>query len=194
MTVFIQKGDPYLTPRQANHRGEKIYNLELAKSGARALDRELLLSVDRRTIPPRLQGVLSNLPGSPAKYEHFVDQWETDNADNEANNLFNYQLQEYRKAQERLEKYRLADGQALQTAEEPTGAYDEQGNPITETVTVKRAIDPLPPTIDQPVFDEDGNQTGTETVANPEIVQDDAERAAAQVVIDGTPQEVKDFE
>lgn len=36
-------------------------------------------------------------------------------------------------------------------------------------------------------------QTGTKTVTNPLIVQDDAERAAAQAVIDATPQEVKDF-
>ena len=33
----------------------------------------------------------------------------------------------------------------------------------------------------------------SETVPNPLIVQDEAERAAAQAVIDATPQEVKDF-
>jgi hypothetical protein len=31
-------------------------------------------------------------------------------------------------------------------------------------------------------------------VPNPVIVQDDAERAAAQALIDATPQEVKDFD
>ena len=36
-------------------------------------------------------------------------------------------------------------------------------------------------------------QTGTKTVTNPLIVQDDAERAETQAVIDQTPAEVKAF-
>jgi hypothetical protein len=58
---------------------------------------------------------------------------------------------------------------------------------------VQTAIDPVEPTVEQPVYDDEGNQTGTETVQNPLIVQDDAERADAQAVVDATPQEIKDF-
>jgi hypothetical protein len=56
------------------------------------------------------------------------------------------------------------------------------------------AIDPLPAEIEQTVYDETtGEQTGTIMVPNPAVVRDDAERAAAQAVIDGTPTEVIAF-
>jgi len=99
-----------------------------------------------------------------------------------------------RSAVARLAQYKVADGRPEITEEQPTGEYDEEGNEITETVVVQTAIDPVEPTVEQPVYDDEGNQTGTETVTNPLIVADEAERAAAQAVIDQTPQEVKDFE
>ena len=56
----------------------------------------------------------------------------------------------------------------------------------------------VPERVDLPVFDEvTGEQTGTETVPDPDtvaILEKDAEdRAEAQAVIDATPQAVKDF-
>ena len=63
-----------------------------------------------------------------------------------------------------------------------------------ETVVVQTAIDPLPATVEQDTYDAEGNVTGTEQVPNPQIVEDDAERAAAQAVIDDTPDEVKTFD
>ena len=62
---------------------------------------------------------------------------------------------------------------------------------VTDTVVVTPAIDPVPATVDVTEYDEDGNATVT-TVVNPLITQDNAERAAAQAVVDTTPQAVKD--
>jgi hypothetical protein len=65
------------------------------------------------------------------------------------------------------------------------------GDPVMETIVVQAVIDPLPAQVEHAVFDETtGEQTGTEMVVNPAVVRDDAERAAAQAVIDGTPTEV----
>jgi hypothetical protein len=49
--------------------------------------------------------------------------------------------------------------------------------------------------VDVLVYDEDDPEAEptTQTVPNPEIVQDDEERAAAQAVIDGTPDDVVTF-
>jgi len=111
-----------------------------------------------------------------------------------ADNTFNAQLVEYRAALARLSRYRLADGQAEAFEDMVTGEFDpETGEPLTDRVRVRPAIDPLPATIEQLSFDDEGNQTGTEDVPNPEIERDDAERAAAQAVIDNTPQEVIEF-
>jgi hypothetical protein len=41
------------------------------------------------------------------------------------------------------------------------------------------------------VYDEEGNVVDVTTVANPAIAQDEAERAAAQAVVDATPDAVK---
>lgn len=109
------------------------------------------------------------------------------------NNTFNWQLAAYREAATRLARYRLADGQAEVTKEVETGT-DENGDPIMETVVVQTAIDPLPATVEQDTYDAEGNVTGSEQVPNPQIVKDDAERAAAQAVIDDTPDEVKTFD
>ena len=108
--------------------------------------------------------------------------------------VFNHQLAAYRKASARLAQYKVAEGRPEITEQQPTGQYDEDGNEVMETVVVQTAIDPVEPTVEQPVYDpETGEQTGTETVTNFLIVQDEAERAEAQAVVDATPQEIKDF-
>lgn len=109
-------------------------------------------------------------------------------------NSFNASLAEYRAAVARLARYPLATGQTEVTETRETEKFDEAGQPITETVVIAPAIDPLPAQIEQDVIDrETGEVTGTEMIDNPAIVQDQAERAAAQAVIDRTPQDVKDF-
>jgi hypothetical protein len=100
----------------------------------------------------------------------------------------------YEKAIARLERYELSEGRAAVYEDQPTGEYDEQGNPTTESVLVSPAIDPLPATIEQPVYNpETGEQTGTEIVGNPLVAVDIAERTQAQSIIDATPQEVIDY-
>lgn len=179
MTVFIERGDAPMSYRQAVKRGLRHFEAEKAYW-------------------QREQGIVESDPA----YLAWAAQWVADNAVNEANNLFNHHLAAYRAAQARLARYRLADGRPEVTEQQQV--IDEQGQPVLdgetgepvmETVVVQAAIEPLPATIEQPVYDpETGEQTGTEMVPNPEIVSDDAERAEAQSLIDGTPQEVADFE
>lgn len=170
MTVFIQKGDAPMSYRQAIKRGLRHFNAEKAYW-------------------QREQGIVEGDPD----YQAWADQWIADNLVNEANNLFNHSLHNYRQAVARLAQYKVAEGRPEITEEQPTGEYDDEGNEIMETVVVQTAIDPVEPTVEQPVYDDEGNQTGTETVTNPLIVADEAERAEAQAVVDGTPQEVKDW-
>lgn len=195
MSVFIKQGDAALNIRQATKRGEHVMLRELSAAGARAGDREMFLASAPENLSARLIDVLANLPGSPSTYADYAASWETDNTINSANNLFNHQLAAYRKSQARLSQYRLADGRAEVMEEQETGEFDEIGDPVTTTVVVQTAIDALPATIDQAVIDEEtGEQTGMETVPNPVIVQDDAERAIAQAVLDVIPQAVVDFQ
>ena len=103
--------------------------------------------------------------------------------------LFNRQLRDYLVAYERLSKYALAVGQPELTEEQPSGELDEEGNPVMVTVVVQAEVAPLEATVEQTTYDEEGTAT-TSTVENPLITQDNAERAAAQAVIDATPEAV----
>lgn len=186
MTVFIHKGDKPLSVRQATNRGLKHVERELSEAGARPGDQEILRNVAHADLPARLQAVVAAL--GAATYAAYALAWETNNETNGTNNVFNHQLVAYRSAVDRLAQYELAVGRAAY--QEGTGEFDVDGNEIMRDVP---AIDPLPATVTVNVTDEEGNVTGTEEVPNPLIVQDAAERAAAQQVIDRTPQEVKDF-
>ena len=170
MTIFVTKGDMPLTPVQLEKRAQTYI---------------------RRSWPSQARE--KSIRTADGAFDAFMATFSANHDVNTANNTFNWQLAEYRKAAARLAQYIVADGRPELTEEQPTGQFDEQGNEVTETVVVQTAIDPVEPTVEQPVYDEEGNQTGTEVVTNPLIVQDEAERAAAQAVIDATPQEVKDF-
>ena len=170
MTVFVNKGDAPLTPVQLEKRAQKHI---------------------KRSWPDQARE--KSIRTADGAFDAFMASFSTNHDINIANNTFNWQLAEYRKATARLEKYRLADGRAEYMVETLTGTFDEEGNEIMD-VTVVPAIEPLPAEIEQPVYDETtGEQTGTEMVPNPAIVQDDAERAVAQAVVDATPQEVIDY-
>jgi len=134
----------------------------------------------------------------PAWVQEEADAW-----------LFDKQTREYDEAVKRLAQYRLADGREEVTEErtENTQEYqkddngnivnDVDGNPMyitnTYTVTIQTAIDPLPATVEQFVPDENDPMSGSmQEAPNPVIVKDDEERAAAQAVVDATPQEVID--
>ena len=61
---------------------------------------------------------------------------------------------------------------------------------MADVVTVT-AIDALEATAEVTTYDDEEVAT-TATVENPLITQDNAERAAAQAIVDATPQAVKD--
>jgi hypothetical protein len=168
MTVFVNKGDLPLTPAQLEKRAQKWI---------------------KRSWPDQAREKSIRL--ADGAFDAFMTSFSADHDVNIANNTFNWQLAEYRKATARLARYVLADGRAEVYEDQPTGEYDEEGNEVMESVLVQTAIDPLEPTVEQNVYDDEGNLTGTESVANPLIVEDEAERAAAQSIVDGTPEEVK---
>lgn len=116
-------------------------------------------------------------------------QFEADIKETLAINTFNAQLQAYRKATARLSKITLAEGREEQVVEPE---LDEFENVVKEGYTIP-AIEPVPTTITVQTFDEEGTPTGEEEVPNPVTEQDAAERASAEAVVAGTPQEVKDF-
>ena len=109
---------------------------------------------------------------------------------------FNQQLADYRVAVARLAQYVLADGRAEVREMQPTGeqVFNEETmemeDVMMEVVTVT-AIDPVEATVTRIVYSEDAEPT-EETIENPLITVDNAERAAAQAVVDATPQAVKD--
>ena len=123
---------------------------------------------------------------------------------------FNKQLDEYSTAKARLSRYVLAEGcehitETIVVSLEPIleTSIDEDGyeiqfqsrsedgelmyNEITRDVTIQRAEAPLDATVIN--IDIDGNETEIE---NPLITKDNEERAAAQAIVDATPQEVID--
>lgn len=123
-------------------------------------------------------------------------------AEHERASLFERQLADYKAAVKRLAQYKLSEGLPEITEfqdgeqmldEEGMPLFDENG-PVYEQVEVviRPAIEPLEPTVEETTYDEDGNAT-TQTVPNPLIVKDYAQREAAQAVIDATPSEVKEF-
>jgi hypothetical protein len=168
MAIFVTKGDSPLTDAQLEKRAQR----HIAKDWpAQARERSI------RT--------------ADGEFDAFMTAFSADHDVNVANNLFNAQLADYRTATLRLSQYRLADGRPEQTFEEPSGQYDDEGNEIMHT-WVQAGIDPLDAQVEQTTYDDDGNAT-TEMVDNPLIVADDAERAAAQAVVDATPDDVKAF-
>ena len=169
MTQFVTKGDLPLTPAQLEKRAQKYIKRSWSDQ---AREKSIRLA--------------------DGAFNAFMASFSTNHDVNIANNTFNWQLSEYRKATARLARYRLADGRAEVWEDQPTGEYDlETGEEVMESVLVQTAIDPLDATVEVTTYDVDGNEA-TETVANPLIVKDDEERSAAQAVVDGTPQAVKD--
>jgi hypothetical protein len=175
MTVFISKGDTPMTYRQAVKRGLRYFESQKAQ-----WEREQAI-----------------FQGDP-EYDAWAAQWVSDNIVNAQNNEFNRQLDGYNTAVARLAKFKLADGQPEIKEMQPTGEWvlNEETGELEEEiieVIVQQLVEPLDPTVERETYDEMGNSTGTETIINPEITRDEEERAAAQAVIDATPQEVKDF-
>ena len=125
-----------------------------------------------------------------------VPDWLQEDADQ---TLFDRQLADYRVAVARLAQYVVADGRAEVTEMQPTGEQvfneetGEMEDVMHEVITVT-AIEPVEPTVTHMVYSEDDPvaEPVEETIENPLITTDVAERTAAQATVDATPQPVKD--
>jgi hypothetical protein len=113
---------------------------------------------------------------------------------------FNQQLAAYRVAAARLAQYVVADGRPEVREMQPKGeqVFNEETMEMEDVmmeVIVQTAIDPVEPTIDRVVYADDpmvDAEPTIETIENPLITKDNEERAAAQAVVDATPQAVID--
>jgi len=108
---------------------------------------------------------------------------------------FAQQVEAYKIAKARVAQYQLSVGVPESTQTITTGMQEwneEAGEmqDVTETFVIA-AIPALEATVEVTTH-EMGKDPVTATVANPVIVKDNEERAAAQAVIDATPQPVKD--
>ena len=171
MTIFVTKGDAPLTDAQLEKRAQA----HIAKDWT----------------PQSREKSIRTKDGA---FDAFMATFSSNHDNNIANNTFNWQLQEYRKATARLAQYKVAEGRAEVYEDQPTGTYDDEGNEVMESVLVQTAVEPLEATVEQLVYSDDPDVEPTlETVPNPLIVADTEERAAAQSVVDATPEDVKDF-
>jgi hypothetical protein len=110
--------------------------------------------------------------------------------------IFDLQTERYIKATERLSQYILLEGReevretvVIRTEEvfnEETEEYET--NEIAEEVITQTAIEPLEEFVEVTTTDPETMESTTTTVPNPLIVKDEEERAAAQAVVDATPQ------
>jgi hypothetical protein len=110
-----------------------------------------------------------------------------------ANKLFAQQVEAYKIAKARVAQYQLSVGVPESTGSIVTGQeWNEEAGEmqdVTETFVIP-AIEPLEATVEVTTQEIDEDPV-TATVANPVIVKDNEERAAAQAIIDATPGPVK---
>ena len=113
--------------------------------------------------------------------------------------LFAQQLAYYKTATARLAQYVVADGREEVREMQPTGeqVFNEETmemeDVMHEVITVT-AIEPVEATVEQLVYNESDPmvEPTLTNIENPAITMDNAERTAAQAVVDATPQPVKD--
>ena len=108
-----------------------------------------------------------------------------------AQKKFNEQLWQYQGAVARLAQYLVSEGrlevkEMIPSGEQTFNTETEQYEDVLVETITQTAIEPLPATVEVWQGDEQV------TVPNPAIVLDETERAAAQAIVDATPQEVKD--
>ena len=89
----------------------------------------------------------------------------------------------YEQAQKRLAQYRLSEGVAP-VAEIPEERDPDTGEILQEYIPATIGIDPLPATIEQNTYDDEGDLIDTGTVPNPVVTKDESERASAHGIID----------
>ena len=114
--------------------------------------------------------------------------------------IFDLQTKKYLKATERLSQYILSEGLPEIREDVVVGTrevfneetYETEIVNITENVITQVAIEPLDATVEVTNHNPETGEDTTETIPNPLVVKDEEERAAAQAVVDATPQSVKD--
>ena len=107
---------------------------------------------------------------------------------------FAQQAEAYKTAKARVAQYQLSVGvpessETIVTGQEWNEEAGEMQD-VTETFVIP-AIPALEATVEVTTYDMETNTSSTATVANPVIVKDNEERAAAQAIIDATPGPVK---
>ena len=176
MTIFVNKGEAPLTDAQLEKRSQRY--------------------IARDWSPQAREKSIRLGDGS---FDAFMATHSANHDINIANNLFNTQLAGYREAAARLDRYVLADGRQEVKEMQPTGEqiFNEETGEMEDVLTevvIQAAIEPLEPTVDITVYNEEDPmaEPTIQTIENPLITKDNAERAEAQVIVDATPQPVKD--
>jgi hypothetical protein len=114
--------------------------------------------------------------------------------------LFAQQLAAYKTATERLAQYVVSVGRTEVTESQATGeqVWDEDTEAMVDVmhdVITVTAVEAVEATVTRWVYPDDQmseEKPTEETIENPLITTDVAERTAAQAVVDATPQPVKD--
>ena len=111
-----------------------------------------------------------------------------------AERKFQQQLNAYNQAVARLTQYLVSVGREEVKAMQPNGqkSFNQETGQYEDVLVemiMQTAIDALPETIE---ITQGFPEPVKSIVRNPLIVQDEEQRAAAQAIIDATPQEVKD--
>ena len=112
--------------------------------------------------------------------------------------LFNQQLADYKTATARLAHYIVSVGRTEVVESQATGeqVFDEDTMEMVDVmhdVITVTEVEPVEATVTRTVYSDDMDAEPTEeTIENPVITVDVAERAEAQATVDGTPQAVKD--
>ena len=119
--------------------------------------------------------------------------------DEASDKLFAQQLADYNTATARLAQYIVSVGRAEVVESQSTGeqVWDEDTMEMVDVmhdVITVTAIDPVEATVTRTVYSDDDPmaEPTEETIENPLITTDVAERTAAQATVDATPQAVKD--
>jgi|GEM_PF-2356340 len=171
---FIAKGDVPMSGEQLNRRTQAYINRDWPE-----WKRERSIRLADGKFDTYMVGISAN-----------------DDA-NRAANSFNGSLVAYKNAVARLERYVLAEGQDELIEDIPTGEqeFDEvsgQMVDVTLATVTKQFIEPLPATVEDTTYDENGDPV-VSTIYKRLIVQDAAERLSAQATINSTNQEVIDW-
>lgn len=175
MSFVDLMGDTTFTEAQI---GQRLLDLERQRFSARE---ELVLS---RIAAGISLGVYTSTAEEQAQigaFNAFMGEMVALAAQVRADNQLLVETLAYEEAQRRLSQAVALDGRAEQLA--VAAICDETGNVLAPAVPYLPAVEPVPEFIEI-----DGEQ-----VRNPVVVQDEAERAAAQAVIDGAGADILDL-